>query len=244
MKMKPIKHWTMFWDVEKGKTDETFTKFANYHTFNLRFRNRFTFDKVALSLNAVLKDNTNPNQTDLAGTNYGVNVKSRVYSGVFDWSPTPEFSINTGYTYTHLTSFGIAIVSITRPIAPTTWRVPDYTLYLVRDHNAYFDVVARPHKKVSLYASYRISKDLGQGDRVAPTLIDLANNIYPNKLLGSYPMQLQTPEFRAAFRITNNIDWNLGYQYFNYREKFQTTQDYKIHTPYTSLTIYFGGADR
>jgi hypothetical protein len=73
---------------------------------------------------------------------------------------------------------------------------------------------------------------------------------------------MHTPEFRIAIKLTRNIDWNVGYQYNDYKEKLQigyylynelTTNDippnavyapnqnYRAHLPYTSLRIYFGG---
>ncbi|MEQ1915839.1 MAG: hypothetical protein ABL856_03850, partial [Gallionella sp.] len=67
----------------------------------------------------------------------------------------------------------------------------------------------------------------------------------PN-ILASYPMTFNTPEVRAAIRLTRNVDWNIGYQYYNYKDVQAPNQDYKAHLPYTSLRFYFGGraADR
>jgi hypothetical protein len=56
------------------------------------------------------------------------------------------------------------------------------------------------------------NKDQGQGDRVA----DLTGN--PGFLITSYPMSFQSPEARVAVRVNQRLGWNLGYQYYNYRE--------------------------
>ena len=58
--------------------------------------------------------------------------------------------------------------------------------------------------------------------------------------------KMDSTEFRIAFSITRNVDWNVGYQYFKYRDDQTPSQNYKAHLPYTSLRIYFGGraADR
>ena len=84
---------------------------------------------------------------------------------------------------------------------------------------------------MSLFASYRISRDKGQGDRFSAVV---------QNIITSYPMQYQSPEFRVAFRINRNVDWNVGYQYYDYKDVQTPTQNYRAHLPYTSLRIYFG----
>ena len=111
----------------------------------------------------------------------------------------------------------------------------------MKDSYFFFDVTARPLKRVALYASYRIDRDPGQGNRVE------AN---PQDFITSYPIRLQMPEIRLAIKLRHNIDWNLGYQYYSYVEfpKFSPfvigqvypAQNYTAHMPYTSLRIYFG----
>ncbi|HSK72741.1 MAG TPA: hypothetical protein VK892_13655, partial [Pyrinomonadaceae bacterium] len=109
---------------------------------------------------------------------------------------------------------------------------------------AFIDVSAQPIKRVSIYASYRFNKDNGQGDRISTA---------PQFIVSSYPFDLKMPEIRVAVRLTRNIDWNVGYQYYNYKENLERAhfdpippnQNYNAHMPYTSLKIYFGrNADR
>jgi len=88
-----------------------------------------------------------------------------------------------------------------------------------------------------LYAAYRINKDNGQGQRLStPT-----GN--PAVLVTSYPLNYQSPEARLAIKINRRLDWNIGYQYYNYKESVLVgprPQNYHAHLPYTSLRIYFG----
>ena len=90
---------------------------------------------------------------------------------------------------------------------------------------------------MTLYAAYRINKDNGQGNRLAdPTGT-------PGTLISSYPMSFQSPEARLAIKINKRLDWNLGYQYYNYNESALVgprPQNYHAHLPYTSLRVYFG----
>ena len=142
-----------------------------------------------------------------------------------------QLQFSSGYTYMHYTSDTPIIV----PVSGVS-RL-GFSEYFMRDHYGYFDVSAKPIKRMSLYASYRISRDKGQEGRFSTR---------PEIIYGGYPMQFQSPEFRVAFRITRNVDWNIGYQYYNYRDSEVPLQNYRAHLPYTSLKIYFGGgaADR
>lgn len=251
MKIKPTNWWVLFWDVEKGSADNVFTRIENYKFTNFRVRNRLTFDKFVFSFSGVSKDNTNPAQTDnVPPRGFGPVVKSRIYSGNLDWNPIPELGFSGGYTYTHQTAETPIYINRSFPPSTALVRVLGRSEYYVRDHYANFDVVVNPIKRLSIYGSYRISKDTGQGNRSLgdPYTILIGNSttslVNPQNIVNSYPYQLQSPEVRAAIRLTKNIDWNIGYQYYNYKEKFQSVQNYRAHLPYTSFTIYFGGADR
>jgi hypothetical protein len=103
-------------------------------------------------------------------------------------------------------------------------------------------------KRVGLFVSYRIDTDGGQGD---------LRIMRPQDIVSSYPFTFHQPEARLAIKLTKNIDWNLGYQYYSYSEKQYplpftsinsstlipkqiANQNYTAHLPYTSLTFYFG----
>ncbi len=226
MKIKPVKNWVIFWDAERGTADNVFTRVENYHFTNFRARSRLTFNKVAFNASVITKNNENPSQpTDIQPLAYDTIVKNRFYSGTVEWAPISELTISSGYTYHHLTS--------TTPIVLPVGGVYllGFSQFYMRDSYAYFDVTAKPHKRVSLYASYRISKDKGQGDRFSAII---------QNIITSYPMQFTTPEFRAAFRISRNVDWNVGYQYYDYKDVQTPGQNYRAHLPFTSLRIYFG----
>jgi hypothetical protein len=56
-------------------------------------------------------------------------------------------------------------------------------------------------------------------------------------------MSFQSPEARLAFKLHPRLDWNIGYQYYNYNESVLVgprPQNYHAHLPYTSLRLYFG----
>jgi hypothetical protein len=233
MKIKPVKNWVVFWDVEHGSADNVFTRLENYKFTNFRVRSRVTMKTLGFNLSYITKDNTNPTQTvDTPVLDFGTVIRSRVFSGSGDWTPMDKLQFSIGYTYRHQNSD----TAIRVPIGLTLPAV-GVSQFFVRDHYAYFDVSARPMSRMSIYASWRISRDFGQGDRYSPVVYNI---------ITSYPMQFTSPEVRVAFKITRNIDWNVGWQYYNYHDAQTPSLNYKANLPYTSLRFYFGGgtADR
>lgn len=226
-KAKPIlQKWTIFFDVEHGTADNAFTRVANYDFTNIRIRNRVNAtDKLSLNFSIETKNNVNPSFSGTTPANFEVDVKTRIFSGYFDWTPDPRANISGGYTYNHLTSEIPVIFPINNVFGQGLSR------YLLRDNYFFIDGWFQPHKRVSGFVSYRITKDTGDGDQFTPASY---------LIVGNYPLQYQSPEVRLIFKINKYIDWNVGYQYYNYKEKFVGNQNYNAHLPYTSLRIYFG----
>jgi hypothetical protein len=144
----------------------------------------------------------------------------------------PRLSLSAGYNYNWVNSDSVIEYfynSVGHPMG--------HTLYFVRNNFFYVETTARLAPRFTLYAAYRINQDDGQGDRVAdPTGT-------PGTLINSYPMSFQSPESRLAIKINRRLDWNLGYQYYNYNENAVVgprPQNYHAHLPYTSLRFYFG----
>jgi hypothetical protein len=184
-------------------------------------------------LAVITKNNSNP--SEIAGvslSDFGVNIKSRTFTSAVDWSPNSRLSFSTGYNYNWVNSDAVIdyfFNSIRHPLG--------HTLYFVRNNFFFIDTTARLFPRVTLFASYRVNQDNGQGNRLAdPTGT-------PGTLVNSYPMSFQSPEARLAIKINRHWDWNIGYQYYNYNESALVgprPQNYHAHLPYTSLRLYFG----
>jgi hypothetical protein len=194
--------------------------------------------KVSFNLALITKDNSNP--SEIAGVSladFGVNVKSRTFTSSIDWAATPRLNLSTGYNYNWLNSDAIVDYFYQVPPAASVRHPSGHALYFVRNNFFFIDVTARLSNRVTLYTSYRVNKDLGQGSQLAdPTGT-------PGTLVNSYPMSYQSPEARLAIKINKRLDWNLGYQYYNYNESAivgPRPQNYHAHLPYTSLRVYFG----
>lgn len=233
MKIKPVKNWVIFWDVEHGSADNVFSRLENYKFTNFRVRNKVNFKNGSFNLGLISKDNENPSETnDPIPVPFGTKIKSRNYTSDLDWGPNDRIRFAAGYTYRNMTAK-----------TPVYIYIPTRTLgsseYYVKEHYGYAEVSAKLHKRLSVFATYRLNKDKGQGDIPTPA-ITTAN------IVSSYPMSFSSPEIKAAIRLTRNVDWNVGYQYYNYDDVQTPAQNYKAHLPFTSLRIYFGGraADR
>ncbi|HYJ90327.1 MAG TPA: hypothetical protein VEV84_03390 [Pyrinomonadaceae bacterium] len=254
-KIKPYKFWSIHADVERGTADNVFTRLSNNKVFNFRLRTIANLKQFTLNLSAIVKNNDNPGMTEpvtgVPSTATIANTRTRIFSGSVDWTLRTDLTLASGYTYNQQTSLVDVVVPVGAPDFPTSAYRLGLSAYYMRDSYFFFDVTARPIKRVSLYASYRLDYDPGQGDRLLTRAQDV---------LTSYPIRFHMPEVRMSIRLTNNIDWNLGYQYYSYREiqfinpfatRTATTpatlvpqgiapQNYTAHMPYTSLRIYFG----
>jgi hypothetical protein len=222
----PLKNWTMYFDLEKGETDNVFTRVGNYDFTGIRWRNVFRPNRM-LSLNAslVTRDNSNPSITeDIPLRNFGVDINTRIFTAGADYAPNGRLFLGGGYTYTRITSEAAVIAFV------DSVRREGESRYFMRDNFAFINAAIQMHPRARLFAAYRIHKDEGQGDRFS----DL-----PGIFIASYPYQLQFPEARLAIKLHNMMEWNVGYQYFDFKERFVNNQFYQAHLPYTSLRIFF-----
>lgn len=233
-KARPASDWTIYFDAEHGTADNVFTRIGNYDYTNIRAKSRYKPTRnLTFNLALITKDNSNP--SEIAGVSlqdFGVDVKSRIFTSSLDWTPNSRVYFSAGYNYHWITSDAVIeyfFNSVQHPLGRSQ--------YYSRNHFFFVDSVFQLARRATLFASYRVNKDNGQGDRVA----DPTGN--PGTLIASYPMSFQSPEARLALRLHERLDWNIGYQYYNYNESVivgPRPQNYHAHLPYTSLRFYFG----
>jgi len=227
LKAKPVKEWTLYFDVEKGNNDNVFTRTANYDYTNVRARSIVRLNR-GLSFNAsfITRDNTNPTVID--DRDFGAEIETRIFSGSADWYVNERLNLTGGYTYFHATSD--IIVQFNSAGGAVNFGPAQY---FTREHFAFLTGYWQPHRRVNIYGAFRINHDRGQGDRVTTPLV----------FVNSYPYQLSSPEVKVSFKLHRNVDWIAGYQYLDYKERFANSQFYQAHLPYTSLRVYFGRAE-
>lgn len=239
---RPVKDWTIYFDAEKGQADNTFTRVDNIDQISFRGRTRWTPRRgLSLNLNFVTRNNHNPgvgviDRTlfgPLDSTPFSVDINSRIFGGSVDYAPTQRLNFSGGYTHMRITSDAEILYFAG---LPGNRVVTGRSLYFLRDHFFYFNALAELHRRVTFFAGYRVNDDNGQGNRSQG---DISTGLFVRSL----PFLFQTPEAKLIIRLSRRLDWNLGYQYYAYKEKppFNTGQDYRAHMPYTSLRLYFGG---
>ncbi len=231
-KAKPIRNkWTINFDMEYGQGDNPFTRLANKDFIQFRIKNQITpMNDLSIGVSFEAKDNSNPGLSDtVPATNFAADVKSYVFGANFSYSPDPNFSLNGGYNYTYLN----AETDVIFPITGAGFG-QGMSIYNLRNNYGYVDTWFRPHPKITIFGAYRVSWDTGEGNDAD----------YPNYwIYGNYPLTFQSPEIRGTLKLFSNVDWNIGYQFYDYSEKIDIGQNYRAHLPYTSVTVYLGRKD-
>ncbi len=231
-KAKPIlKIWTIFFDVEHGEADNVFTRLANYNATNLRVRNivRPT-NQLSFNFSYQRKDNTNPGRNESQTTTpLSAEIQHNIFAASFNWEANENVSFDGGFSHNRINSDTAVVFPVNRAFGQ------GFSRYSLRSNFFNLNGWVRPHKRFSLFGSYRIAKDTGDGDFFSG----------PDRIIeSSYPISFHSPEVRASVRLAKNIDWNVGYQYYKYTETVLPAQNYNAHLPYTSVRIYFGRVDR
>jgi hypothetical protein len=248
---RPAKNWTIYFDAEHGSADNVFTRIGNYDYTNIRAKSRYApTKKVSFNASLITKNNSNPSEiASISLSDFGVDIKSRIFTTSVDVTPNSRLSISGGYNYSWVDSDSVIDYFYQVPPAVTVFHHFGHSLYFQRNNFFYIDATARLAPRVTLYTAYRINQDNGQGNRLSdPTGGTFVSSgtfttVLGGTLISSYPMSFQSPEGRLAIKINRQLDWNLGYQYYNYNENKVVgprPQNYHAHLPYMSLRLYFG----
>ncbi|HKP46435.1 MAG TPA: hypothetical protein VJT50_07535 [Pyrinomonadaceae bacterium] len=262
---RPVKNWTLYFDGEHGTADNVFTRIGNYDYTNIRAKSRYAPDRrVNFNVSLITRNNANP--SEIAGesiSDFGASIKSRTFQTSIDWMARPDLTFNIGYNYNWVNSDATIDYYYQVPPATSVFHHFGHALYFMRNNFFFVDSTWRVHRRATLFTSYRINQDRGQGNQLSdptggtpiPGGIVVAGSlrnpaVTGGNLVTSYPMSFQSPEARLAIRINRHLDWNLGYQYFNYNENnfvlrsfppaSTRAQNYHAHLPYMSLRIYVG----
>src|SRR5436190_7638340 len=199
-KARPQSNWTIYFDAEHGTADNVFSRIGNYNYTNIRAKTRYAPNKkLSFHLALITKNNANP--SEIAGVSlqdFGVDTESRIFTYEIDWNPSPRFSFSTGYNYNWIESDAVINFFFNGINHPE-----GHSLYFVRNNFFHADATIQLHPRVTLFASYRINDDNGQGSRIADPIGT------PGTLISSYPNTYQSPETRLAIKINRMLDWNV-----------------------------------
>ena len=104
--------------------------------------------EVSFNLAVITKNNANP--SEIAGVSlqdFGVDIKSRIFTSSVDWTPNSRVSFSTGYNYNWVNSDAIVdyfFNSVRHPLG--------HSLYFVRNNFFFVDTTARLYPRVTLFA--------------------------------------------------------------------------------------------
>jgi len=233
VRIRPIQPLTIVLDGEVGHTNRPFAPKSdkNYQALNARAQ----YKQKSLTLAAYAQSNYNNDSISLTA----YSSHARTYAANVAWAPLAWLSFNADYVKLHLDTLGGLSFFDTG-----TLLTNQYSLYISNLHTANLGVRFALGKRVELYAGYSHIQDTGDG-RDNPLGIAFGTTIPAFEAAQTFPLKYLSPMGRVSVKISNRVRWNLGYQYYGYREDFFTGQDalpdhgYRANTGYSSLLWSF-----
>jgi hypothetical protein len=234
VRLKPVQPLTVRLDAEIGRTNRTLTPVADRDYHALGGRVDYRVKKLVFS--TAYRQMYNNNSVTLSS----FSSRSRNYTASATWTPRDSFSLDASYSKLHLDTVGGIAFFAALP-RPTLVQGRD-SVYVSNIHSGNLGARFVVAKRVDLYIGYTITKDTGDG---RPTAVP-AGTTDPIALVfvpvQTFPLTFQSPLARVSVRITPKIRWNVGWQFYRYREEFGVMsylERYRAHTGYTSILWSF-----
>ena len=227
IRLRPIKPLSIVLDGEIGRADTPFTPIsdANYHVFGARAQ----YKVKNLMFGFMSRANYNVNSVSLS--TYGSHA--RTYSGNFSWTPRDWMSFDASYSKLHLNTVGgIAY------FAGGDYIRGDQSYYFSNIHAGTLGARFALRKFADLYVGYSHVQDTGDG-RSTPDGPGIGSARPAFQAAQTFPLTYQSPLARFSVRINERIRWNVGYQYYGFREQFYAGQNFRAHTGYSSILWSF-----
>jgi len=228
IRLRPLKALTIRLDTEIGRADQPISPISdrNYQALN----GRVEYKTRTLRFSAFAGSDYNTNSNSL--TSYASH--SRRYGVDGSWSGTPWFSVDLGYNRMHLDTLGGLAYFLGR-----TQVTGDQSYYVSNIHAGNLAARFNAGKRVDVSLGLSIVQDTGDG-RATATSTPLTYSAQPAFIAAqTFPLRFLSPQARVSVKITEKIRWNAGFQHYGYREDFQTFENYRAQTGYTSLLWSF-----
>lgn len=225
-RVRPAKGLIASFDGEIGRATRPFTpkSDANYNTISASLR----YSLKHLRLTALVHTDYNLNSVSLSS----FSSHGRTYSGSASWIVGSWLSLDASYTKLHLDTIG-GLAFFEGP-----QFLPDQvSVYISNIHSA--TLSARlSYNRIDFYAGYSHVQDVGDGRAVATGTISNPSPL-AFQTAQTFPLRFLSPMARLSIRLNERLRWNVGYQYYGYRESFTTGENYLAHTGYSSLMWSF-----
>jgi len=227
IRVRPVKALTVSLDGEIGRADTPFTPISdrNYHVLGARAQ----YKVRNLTLSFQTRANYNVNSVSLS--TYGSH--SRNYAATASWAPREWFSLDAGYSKLHLNTVGgIAYFATGQFIRG------EQSYYFSNIHAGNLGARFGLRRWGDLYIGYNHVQDTGDG-RSNPYGQGIGSELPAFQAAQTFPLTYQSPLARFSLRISERLRWNVGYQYYGFREQFYAGQNFRAHTGYSSLLWSF-----
>jgi hypothetical protein len=249
IRLKPLKPLSLDVDVTDGKDNSPLTPIAPAHFQNIRARADYRQSKrVRFGVSYRQMYNLNAPVQTVFNSTYGpppapyFASHSRSFSATSSITLHSNWSLDLSYNKLHLDTFANLWTEQPAPNSATIVSVPgNSSEYISNIHTVSAMARTAIRKRGTLYFGYNITKDVGDGRTVqnlgltSPAAAYLAG-------FNTFPMAYQSPLARVSIRITPKVQWNGGWEYFKYNQKFAYfgyQPYYRANTGYTSLTFTF-----
>ena len=217
---------------EIGRNDNPFTIVSerNYHAISARAQYR----KKNLQLSAQYRQNYNNNSITLSS----YSSRSRNYTGNASWSAKPWLSLDATYARLHLDTLGgVAFFAG----APRPQLVDNLeSVYISNIHSGTLGVRFGLGAKADLFVGYNITRDVGDGRASSVSSADPAQALLYS--VQTSPLSYQSPLARLSYKWNEKVRFNLGYQYYGYKEDFglfNINDNYRASTGFVSVLWSF-----
>ena len=261
--LRPIDAWRVNADFEFVNNDEAFTRIAPTTLFVFRGRSSYRVNQawnVAGSLNLRRGSNDVSPAGFITAPEQNHRDHAYSYNGNFNYTPNDRFAFDLGYTLNDIYSnTGSCLPVSTRPsvipaeggalsycydpaAATPTPANGDYAVvvrYKERINTAYFSLLFKPVKRVTLNVGYDLSSNSGtngflRADTLAPLLLQQSrvqaggsttafvpyNPFVPQGPLG---INFHKPSAGASIEVAKGVFLKGDYAYYGYNEKSDPT---------------------
>jgi hypothetical protein len=220
LRIRPVERFNLFFDYEKGQSNNVFVRVAPMDFQRARARASVeATHKLTFIATVATTDRNNPTQFVQNDSNY----RSASFSAL--WEPMEKLFFNAGYNYDYIHSEANIYYFIA-----STARTGKSLFYSKQDF-FFFDTRVPVTKYADVLMVYRYVHDRG-----APTVVPLTG---ANDFVTAFPLRRHNPEARLALHFNRHATFNFSYRHFSYNERNFFRQDYRSNILTSSLRLTF-----
>ena len=227
VRLRPIERLTVSLDGEIGRESRPIFPISDrdYQAF----RGRVEYKHKSLRAGVYARSDYNTNSISL--TSYASHA--RQYGADFTWTANQWFSIDASYAKLHLNTLGgIDYFASGQNVTGES------SLYISNIHTGTLGARFALGKRADFYVGYSHVQDVGDG-RSTPDGAGLYSALSVFEAAQTFPLRFVSPQARLSVLVRRQVRWNLGYQYYGYRQQFSALDNYLANTGYSSIAWSF-----